>query len=553
MSHALTSRMLMAGLCAAASLHAQVPFERIARADREPQNWLTYSGSLSSQRHSTLTLVTPANVRSLGLEWVFQVASLEKFEATPLVVDGVLYSVQPPNDIFALDAVTGRLFWQYSHVPSSKVRLCCGRVNRGVAIAGDTLFLATLDARLLAVDAKSGRPVWNVAVAQPEAGYSFTLAPLVIKDKVVIGASGGEFGIRGFIAAFDVATGKEVWRFKTIPEPGEPGHETWTGESWKAGGAPVWLTGSYDPELNLTYWGVGNPGPDFNGDLRQGANLYSNSVVALDADTGKLRWHFQFTPHDEFDYDAVQVPVLVDLPWKGRPRRVMLWANRNGFFYVLDRATGEFLLGIPFTKVNWASGLNDRGVPIRIAGMTPSREGTRIYPGTHGATNWFSPSYSPRTKLFYVPAWIDTYTDFWKLPGTFVEGQPYLGGFLRTPIPPARTRAASQRMESEGHGAILALDPLTGARKWEFRMTDVTDSGVLTTASNLLFTGSREGYFLALDAADGKPLWRASVGGPIIAAPITYAVNGRQYVAVAAGNALFAFALRQPAFTPPAP
>jgi alcohol dehydrogenase (cytochrome c) len=353
------------------ALWGQVTFDRILNANKEPQNWLTYSGTTLSQRHSVLTQITPANVKNLELQWVFQAQSLEKFEATPLVVDGVLYTVQAPNDVVAMDAETGRVFWVYSYPASPEARPCCGRVNRGLAILGDMLFMGTIDGHLVALDSKSGHPVWNVAVAKAEAGYALTHAPLVVKDKVIVGTAGGEFGIRGFLAAYDARTGKEVWKFYTIPGPGEPGHETWAGDSWMHGGASVWVTGSYDPQSNLTYWGIGNPGPDWNSDERGGANLYSDSVIALDADTGKLKWYFQFSPHDDYDYDSVQVPVLADMEWKGRdgtikPRRVMLWANRNGFYYVLDRTTGEFLQGKPFAKVTWTTGLDDSGHPVRV-------------------------------------------------------------------------------------------------------------------------------------------------------------------------------------------
>jgi len=383
-------KLLVGGLlCIAPFVLAQVTPEQLLRTAQNPDNWLTYSGTYFSQRYSTLAQITPANVKSLQMRWALQVKSLEKFEATPLVVDGRMYLTQAPNDVLALDAVSGRVFWQYSHEPSPKARLCCGIVNRGLAILGDTLFMGTIDGHLIAIDAHNGKPVWNVNVngADPATGYSITVAPLVVKDKVIIGAAGGEYGIRGFIAAFDAATGKEAWRFYTIPGPGEPGHETWAGESWKHGGASVWVTGSYDPDLNLTYWGVGNPGPDYNGDERAGDNLYSDSVVALDADTGKLKWHFQFTPHDVFDYDSVQIPVLADFSWQGSARKVMLWANRNGFFYVLDRTTGEFLLGKPFERVTWATGLDAKGRPILAPAAAPTAEGKLIYPGVQGATN----------------------------------------------------------------------------------------------------------------------------------------------------------------------
>jgi alcohol dehydrogenase (cytochrome c) len=487
--------------------------------------------------------VAPGNVKNLELQWVFQSQSLEKFEATPLAVEGVLYTVQPPNDIIALDAATGRVFWTYSHVPSQQARACCGRVNRGLAILGETLYMGTFDGRLLAVDAKSGRPLWNVPVegARVEAGYVFTMAPLVIKDTVIMATAGGDYGIRGFIAAFDGRTGKELWRFYTIPGPGEPGNETWAGESWKRGGGGVWVTGSYDPESNLTYWGIGNPGPDFNGDSRAGDNLYSNAVVALDADSGKLRWHFQFTPHDEFDYDSTQVPVLADIEWRGRPRKTMLWANRNGFWYVLDRTSGEFLFGAPFTKVTWADGLDAKGRPNRVQSPTPG--GIVVYPSFVGATNWYSPSYSPRTGLFYVPAWMDTHSTFIKGKAEYVEGRSFIGTFPTGPSPSIFGNAVNRRTQG-GYGAVLALDPKTGEKRWQFDLTDVTDSGVLTTASDLLFTGSREGNFVALNARDGKLLWRTRLGGTVQSGPMSYAVDGRQYVAVAAGHSLFAFALK---------
>jgi alcohol dehydrogenase (cytochrome c) len=304
---------MLAAASLSAPVSAQVSFDRLLHASQTPQDWLSYSGSYLSQRYSALDQITPDNVKNLEQKWIFQARSLEKFEATSLVADGVMYTVQAPNDIVALDAATGHIFWIYSYSPAPQARLCCGRVNRGLAILGDTLFMGTVDAHIVAVDSKNGHLLWNTPVANPEAGYAITHAPLVVKDKVIVGTAGGEYGIRGFLAAYDVHTGKEVWRFNNIPGPGEKGHETWAGDSWKHGGASVWMTGSYDPDLNLTYWGIGNPGPDWNADLRMGDNLYTDCAVALDADTGKLKWYFQFTPHDDFDYDSVQVPVLADL------------------------------------------------------------------------------------------------------------------------------------------------------------------------------------------------------------------------------------------------
>ncbi len=549
--------VLLAAVVAAGSgtlLRAQAPvtFDRLLRADQEPQNWLTYSGNLSGHRHSQLTQITPANVRNLEMQWVFQTRgpaeATEKFEATPLVVDGVMYTVLAPNHVVALDATTGRMFWIYSPRISPLARVCCGRVNRGLAILGDTLFMATIDGHLIAIDAKTGKPIWDKAVVNPAAGYSFTVAPLIVKNKVILGPSGGEYGIRGFVAAFDAATGNEVWRFNTIPGPGEPGHETWEDPAktaWKTGGGPAWVTGTYDPELNLTYWGTGNPGPDWNGDPRPGDNLYTDSVIALDADAGTLKWHYQFTPHDEFDYDATQVPVLADITFQGSPRKVMLWANRNGLWYVLDRTSGQFLSGKPFTKVNWMDGFDAKGRPNRVLNSTA--EGTLIYPNNQGATNWYSPSFSPRTGLFYVPAWMDTFSTYFKAAVEYKEGNQYVGRFPTMAFPALRTGPGSinQRLPEDGYGAILALDPKTGERKWEYKMTDVTDTGVLTTASDLVFAGGREGYFFALDARTGEELWRGSVGGQVSAGPMSYSVGGRQYVAIAAGSTLFVYALRQ--------
>jgi alcohol dehydrogenase (cytochrome c) len=541
------SSLASVALLVGGTLTAQVSFDRIVNANKEPQNWLTYSGNMMSQRYSPLAQITPQNVKNLEQKWVFQARSLEKFEATPLVVDGIMYTVQAPNDIVALDPVTGRVFWTYSYSPSPASRPCCGRVNRGVAVVGDTLFMGTIDAHLVAVDAKNGRPLWNTAIAKPEAGYAITHAPLVIKDKVIAGMAGGEFGIRGFIAAYDVKTGKEDWRFNTIPGPGEPGHETWAGDSWKTGGASVWVTGSYDPALNLTYWGIGNAGPDYNGDVRVGDNLYSSSVVALDADTGKIKWHYQFSPHDEFDYDAVQVPVLADIVWQGQMRKVMLWANRNGFFYVLDRATGKFLLGKPFVEVNWASGFDEAGRPMRIPGKVPTPEGTVIFPGNQGGTNWYSPSFSPRTGLFYIPSWVNYSSVYIKADADYEEGKRFVGTSPRSLIGGANGGAAkiNTRREDEGYGAVRAIDPMTGDRKWEYKMADVTDAGILTTGSDLLFSGGREGYFYALDARTGELLWKAVLGGTVASGPMSYSVAGKQYIAISAGSSLFVFGLRE--------
>jgi len=540
---------LAAALSIAAPAPAQVTFERLLGAAAEPHNWLTYSGTYASQRYTALTEIRPSNVADLELKWVFQAQSLESFETTPLVVDGVMYLTEAPNTALALDARTGRPFWRYQHNPSADARPCCGRVNRGLAMLGQTLFMTTIDAKLIALDAVTGQPLWQKSVADPAAGYAMTLAPLVVKDKIIIGVAGGEYGIRGFIAAHDAATGEEAWRFYTIPAPGEPGHETWAdgGDAWKYGGAAVWLTGSYDPTVDLTYWGIGNPGPDWNPAQRPGDNLYSDSVVALDPDTGELKWHFQFTPNDDYDYDAVQIPVLVDLPTTSASSgKLMLWGNRNGFFYVLDRVTGEFIRGNPFVSVNWASGLDESGRPIE----TPQPLGSVTFPGVQGGTNWYSPSFSPRTALFYLSAWENYGSVFRPAEAEYVPGRTFVGGIPASPLAGANNLPGIRRgninnwTEALGNGAIIALDPRTGEQRWRFATTDVSGSGVLTTATDLLFTASRDGYVYALDARTGELLWRASPGGQGANGPISYAVGGKQYVAVGSGNGLFVFGLR---------
>jgi alcohol dehydrogenase (cytochrome c) len=318
-----------------------VTFERLLKADKEPGNWLTYSGNYAGHRFSKLNQINAGNVHQLAPKWMLQMRTTHKVETTPLVVDGIMYLTQPPNNVWAVDAESGRRLWQYNYKVPPKVVVCCGQVNRGLAILGDRLFMGTVDAKLVAIDARSGRELWKTEVFDYKQGYGVTLAPLVVKDKVLIGVTGGEYGARGFIDAYNASSGERAWRFYTATGPEDPNFGTWEGDSWKTGGSSIWVTGAYDPDLNLTYWGTGNPGPDWNGDKRAGDNLYSDSVVALDPDTGKLKWYFQFTPHDVHDWDSVQVPVLADMPFRGKPRKLILWANRNGFFYVLDRITGE--------------------------------------------------------------------------------------------------------------------------------------------------------------------------------------------------------------------
>jgi alcohol dehydrogenase (cytochrome c) len=368
-----------------------------------------------------------------------------------------------------------------------------------------------------------------VHVGENPTGHSITAAPLIVDNKVIVGISGGEAGIRGFLDAYDAKTGKPVWRFWTIPSPGEPGSESWPGDSWVHGGGATWLTGSYDPQLKLLYWGTGNPGPDWNGDSRVGDNLYTSSLVAIDVETGKPKWSFQFTPHDVHDWDANQIPVLVDAEFGGKPRSLVVMANRNAFFYVLDRKTGEYLLGAPYTKQTWARGLDEKGRPILIPGMEPSAKGTLVYPSLQGATNWASPSYSPATGLLYVPV-REMGSIYFKTGVEYRPGTYYTGG-------------SEKRLDEEAWGAVRAIDIKTGKQVWDFALPTPTWAGVMSTAGGLVFSGSNEGNFYALDATTGKPLWQFQTGGPVRSGPMSFEANGKQYVAISGGHALYVFAL----------
>ncbi|MDE0479807.1 MAG: PQQ-dependent dehydrogenase, methanol/ethanol family [Gammaproteobacteria bacterium] len=532
----------------AAPAYAQISYERILQAEDEPESWLTYNGSYMSQRYSRLTQIDQDNVEDLELRWLLQNQVFGAWQSSPIVADGVMYLTERPNSIMAVDPVTGRVFWKYVHTPADNSLVCCGANNRGVALLDDRVFMGTLDAHLVAVDRINGELLWDVEVGDVNLAYSVTMAPLAVKDKIIVGVGGGEFGIRGYVAAYYAETGELAWKTYTIPAPGEPGHETWEGDDWQYGGAPVWITGSFDSEENLTYWGVGNPGPDWNAAQRPGDNLYSDSVIALDADTGEMRWYFQFTPNDGYDYDAVQVPVLADMEWRGEQRKLMLWANRNGYFYVLDRTDGEYLLGSPFVRVNWSSGLDENGRPI----PTPQPEDMPTYPGNQGGTNWYPPSWSPRTELFYFSAWEDYATIYEPEESEYVPGRAFLGGGFEvlTPAPGApgvgigRTNPINNWTDEVGHASLKALDPRTGEEVWEFEQFDVSDSGMLTTATDLLFTGGREGYIHALDAVSGELLWKQNLGGQIVMAPITYMIDGVQYLSFISGHVLATFALR---------
>lgn len=513
------------------AMAGSVTYEQLLAAEKDAQDWLTYSGTYRSWRYSELSQITPENASRLKLVWAMQMPTTLTVETTPLVVDGIMYVSEPPSNVIALDARTGRQYWKYRREMPERINMCCGEVNRGVAILGNRVFLGTADAHLVALDARTGSPLWDVKVADHLTGHSLSAAPLVVKDMVITGVAGGEYGIRGFLDAYDAATGKRRWRFWTVPAPGDTGSETWTGEAWKTGGAPTWLTGSFDAAQNLLIWGTGNPSPDWNGDLRKGANLYSDSAIALDVDTGKLKWYFQFIPHDTHDWDAVQIPVLVDDDWQGKPRKLIYWAHRGGFFYVLDRETGKFLFGRPFAEQTWAKGLDTDGHPILLPNIEPSPEGTYVIPGVQGATNWYSPSYSPLTKLFYLAYW-ENRSVYRKGEQEYSPGNRYIGSVPLIDLP-----------GEPGHGGIRALNPKTGEKVWEYKLETKPWAGVLSTAGQVVFGGSDEGYFFALDARTGKELWRRNLGGIIRANPVSYEIQGRQFVSIAAGNAIFTFAL----------
>ena len=517
----------------AATSFSPVTWERLLNAADEPENWLMYSGTLDSQRFSRLDQIHNRNVGELELKWAYQIPQLDRSESVPLVVDGVMFITEAPSNVVAVDAATGRQYWRYDHPLPDDLRICCGRNNRGVAILGETLYMSTLDAHLVAIDARTGNVVWDREVADHRSGYSKTAAPLIVKGEVVTGIAGGEFGIRGFVDAYDAATGDLTWRAWTIPGPDHPDNQTWAGDSWRTGGSPSWITGAYDPDLDLVYWGTGNPGPDWNGDVRLGDNLYSDSVLAIDHETGGLEWYFQFTPHDVHDWDAIQVPILADLTMDGEERKVMMWANRNAFYYTLDRVTGEFLVGTPFAKQTWAVGLDSNGRPIRVPDTSPTPEGTLVSPPVVGGTNWFSPAYSPSTELFYVQAY-DGEDIFYKRDEDYVEGDRYTGGGFQQPLP-------AENYES----AIRAIDPRTGDIRWEYEIQPRSTAGMLATAGDLVFSGSVDGYFYALDARTGAELWHVAVGAMVHSAPMSFAVDGRQYVTIAAGNVVFTFGLSE--------
>ena len=516
-------------------LTIDVSSKQILSAGSKTDQWLTYSGSLDGHRYTPLAAITPSNVSRLRIQWIRQFDTGDPtIEATPLVVDGVIFTTEPPANVVALDAKSGDVIWRYNRSIPTNLTLCCGRINRGLAVLGHAVFLASLDGYLVAIDANTGEMIWQTQVANASEGETMTGAPLIVNQSVVVGIAGGDSGVRGFLAAYDAATGEQQWKFDTIPGPGQPGHETWQGDGWQTGGGATWVTGSYDPSLDLLYWGVGNPAPAFSGDPRPGDNLFTDSVIALHAGTGKLAWHFQFTPHDLHDWDSNQTPILTDVSINGIERKAICWVNRNGFYYVLDRVTGEFLVGVPFIEQNWAKGLDSNGRPILTAANEVSNAGQLTKPTSSGGTNWQNPALDQRRGLIFVHA---------------TEGAGVFTKSLRPTSPKDRLLRpfySSAVSETEPLSVVVrALDVATGTRKWEHFAPPLENtyySGLLATGGGLVF-GAEGGFAFALDSGTGRELWRVFLGGETRAAPISFTVDGRQVIALSAGRAFFLFGL----------
>ena len=507
-----------------------VSFQRLRNAHEE-QKRLTYWGDYQGTHYSRLKSVTPANAKSLQSQWSFQFAGTN-VENTPIVVDGIMFVTGALNNAAALDARSGRVIWRYTHRLPNVHAQCTVMTNRGFAILGDRLYLATLDAHLVALDAKTGSVIWDMVVADFEQGFSITLAPLALDGKIIVGITAGECALGGFVDAYDAATGKKLWRTHSTAQKGDPARASWSPESSAdIGGGPTWMTGTYDVETDTLFWTTGNPGADYDGTARLGDNLYTCSVLALDPATGKIKWYFQFTPHDVHDWDATETPVLIDAEFLGSPRKLLIQANRNAFFYVLDRETGKFLLGKPFAYQTWAKGLDDKGRPIVLPGTDPTPKGVHVCPDASGATNWAAPSYDPATALFFVSVreGCANYTRETIQPK---PGDPFTGG-------------DPQEDHNRGApGSIRAIDPMTGDIRWSFPLrTGSSAAGVLATAGGMVFASDTGGSLLALEARTGKMLWHYQTGGEIRSSPISYEVDGKQYIAIAGDSTLFAFAL----------
>jgi alcohol dehydrogenase (cytochrome c) len=514
----------------AAFAATSVTEQQLRDAQTDSSTWLTYGKNYAGWRYSELSEINAGTIAHLAPRWIYQGGEGGAQETTPLVFGGMMFITGPSNRAAALDLLTGRPVWTYRKAPPAPLSLCCGQPNRGFAALGDRLFKVNIEATLVAMDARSGAVLWEKPIDDYKLGFSATGAPLIAKNKVVVGMAGAEFGTRGFIDAYDANTGERAWRFYTVAAKGEPGGDTWDGDSWQRGGGSTWITGTYDPELNLIYWGTANPGPGMDGSVRGGDNLYTCSMVALDADTGKLKWYFQFTPHDTHDWDAVADPVLVDMTVQGRKVKAVVQADRNGYFYALDRTNGKLLHAAPYTKVTWSKGIDANGRPIVLPGKEPTEQGMKVCPGLDGGHNWSATAYSPQTGLFYFHS-TDRCDIFFLHKQSFRTGQWYQAS--------TEVEASDERAS----GAVVAIDPTTGQTRWRYEMITPSSSGVLATGGGLIFTGDGEGYLVALDARTGKALWHFQTGGQIIAPPISYTWNGKQQIAIAAGSSIFTFAL----------
>jgi len=528
------SLLLLVVASRAISWAQNVTYDETLHSASHPENWITYGGNYASQRFSELKQINTENVSNLKMQWVYQLRNQGIFESSPLVVDGIMYVTEPPTTVTALDVRTGRPVWRWTaKLPQHLLTIGLFPTNRGVAILGDTIYVATIDAHLVALDAKTGAEKWSVEIGNNADAVAITQAPLAINGKIIVGMGGGEGGLRGYIDSYDAGDGKRLWRLYTIPSVGEPGVETWEGESWKYGGGTTWNTGSYDPETNTLFWGTGNPAPDWNGDARKGDNLYSCSLLAIDASTGKMKWYFQFSPHETHDWDASEPPILFDAVIDGKKRKIVAQANRNAFYYVLDRETGKFITGMAYAKETWAKGLDANGRPIELPNIDPTPQGNLIYPSITGSVNWTSSSYSPLTGLFYV--------------NTREQGAYYYKGHptISPHNPQDIGGGGGQKVVGgdDAYSAVRALEATTGERKWQFKMVGDSWTGTLVTAGNLVFCADAEGNFFALNATDGEPLWHVPLGNSVRANPITYGVDGKQYVEAAAGNSIFVFSL----------
>jgi len=508
-----------------------LPYARLAKA--EPQNWPTYWGDYAGHHFSDLDQITPANVSQLQAKWVGPMppSPTGYSEGAPLVVDGVMYVSGSPGDVYAFDLRTGMQKWVFHRAQDVKNPYQNNPSNKGVAVLDGRVFVGTLDDLLIAIDANTGRELWEVRTANTMEGIQMSGAPLAVDGKIITGMSGGELGARGYLDAYDPVTGKRLWRTFTIPAKGEPGNETWAGDSWKIGGAPTWLTGSYDPQLHLLYWGTGNPAPDYNAESRKGDNLYSDSVLAIDPDTGKIKWHYQFTPNDDHDWDSTEDYVLTDMTIGGKPRKVMLHADRNGVYYVIDRTNGQMLLAKPFVKTNWFTGFDKKGRPIVDPKTVATYSGQVVYPAV-GGTNFQAPSYNAQSGVFFLE-YVSAQGFAQSAPVTFEKGKLFLGrGAGPAPAGPPPEQG------------VMAIEASTGNILWKYAMSRVgLGSGLVATKGGLVFVAGAGGEFIALDQKTGKALWHFRTNGPINTSPMGYAVDGKQHVALVAGNAVYAFAL----------